>query len=215
MTVWHDETEGLKLKWEVNWLHTCQNNFVLHLLSSVVLTTGPAVFCHNKPRGALPPAPQTRAAAKFLNIALRQRYRSRHAGFHCKMLWGSYSMASTSGRKTGGGQRERELNRMRQKSEKTAWNKGGEEAVEREEEGIRRRSDTETSTVWQSKSPQFSRDDVIPRPTHFSIPLTTGVACLFLSLTHIHAQSNVQPSKGMQNVCCLDYCQWPVTAWQG
>ena len=56
-------------------------------MPSEVLTAGPAALCHKKPRGA-PPAPQTRISANFLNIALRQRYHSQHAGSHCKNALG-------------------------------------------------------------------------------------------------------------------------------
>lgn len=125
-------------------------------------------------------------------------------------------MASTSGRKAGeDGEREtmweRDWNRMRQKREKKGIkqmkrrgcrglreNDKERKRGQRGDDDKRRESDKKTKGALCSmteKSPQSSSNDVIPPPPHFSIPLTTGVACLCSSLTHIHAQSNVQPSE--------------------
>lgn len=79
-------------------------------MSSKVLTADPAAFCHKKPQGAPPPAPQTRISAKFLNIAVRQLYRSLNAGSQCRVLLGSNSLAGMFRKKYRGrkGRKEKE-----------------------------------------------------------------------------------------------------------
>ena len=216
-------------------------------MPSEVLTAGPAALCHKKPRGA-PPAPQTRISANFLNIALRQRYHSQHAGSHCKNALGKLFTGRLFREKDRGRTDRKETVGERFKQNEAeegerAWNKWrranvedwgkeisgkgeqkeqmrmrGKKGTERQRGGERERErEREIQGEWERERESPLQSDrekslVLKRwcnpPSHFSLPLTTGVACLCSSRacahTHTHTgthsdthtpQSNVQPSK--------------------